>query len=188
MRLFHVSEEHDIGIFYPRLPSRKDLDPGVGLVWAISEEKLPNFLTPRNCPRVCFHDHGGASEADRAQYLEDGRSCVAVEKRWRRQMENTTLYLYEFDPAAFALQDECAGYYVATTPQTPIARHVITNPLRELEKRNVHVCFEDELFTLAEAIKKTTLHWSLCRMGYAVRPGEDAAAPADKPAVLMQKI
>jgi len=188
MRLFHVSEEGDIAVFHPRLPARKDLDPNVGLVWAISEEKLPNFLTPRNCPRVCFHDHGGASEKDRARYLTDGKSCVAVEKRWRRQMENTTLYLYEFDPAPFTLQDECAGYYVATTPQTPIMRHVITNPLGELQKRNVQVRFEDELFTLAEAIKKTTLHWSLCRMGYAVRPDGDEAADRRKSAVLMQKI
>ncbi len=26
MRLFHVSEEKDIGVFYPRIPKRKELD------------------------------------------------------------------------------------------------------------------------------------------------------------------
>ena len=56
MRLFHVSEEGNIGVFHPRLPLRKDLPADVGLVWAIDEKHLPNFLTPRNCPRVCFHD------------------------------------------------------------------------------------------------------------------------------------
>lgn len=50
MRLFHVSEESDISEFSPRIPSRTDLDQSVGLVWAINEECLPNYLTPRGCP------------------------------------------------------------------------------------------------------------------------------------------
>lgn len=43
MRLFHVSEEPDIQVFYPRLPTRTDLNQNVGLVWAIDEGRLPNF-------------------------------------------------------------------------------------------------------------------------------------------------
>ena len=50
LRLFHVSEEPDIEVFAPRLPKRKNLDPTVGLVWAIDEQRLSNFLTPRDCP------------------------------------------------------------------------------------------------------------------------------------------
>ena len=46
MRLFHVSEEPDIKVFEPRLPTRKDLNQNIGLVWAIDEARLPNFLTP----------------------------------------------------------------------------------------------------------------------------------------------
>lgn len=34
MRLFHVSEEKEICEFIPRLPTREDLDPNKGLVWA----------------------------------------------------------------------------------------------------------------------------------------------------------
>lgn len=47
MRLYHVSEDPDILVFHPRLPKRDDLDPATGLVWALDEERLPNFLTPR---------------------------------------------------------------------------------------------------------------------------------------------
>lgn len=54
MRLFHVSEEPDIKVFEPRLPTRKDLNQNIGLVWAIDEARLPNFLTPRDCPRVAY--------------------------------------------------------------------------------------------------------------------------------------
>ena len=43
LRLFHVSEESDIQVFYPRLPKRKDLDPSTGLVWAIDEEQCLIF-------------------------------------------------------------------------------------------------------------------------------------------------
>ena len=55
LRLFHVSEESSIPVFHPRTPLRKDLDASVPLVWAVSENRLVNFLTPRDCPRVCFH-------------------------------------------------------------------------------------------------------------------------------------
>lgn len=34
MRLFHVSEEANIEVFYPRTPNRNDLDKTAGLVWA----------------------------------------------------------------------------------------------------------------------------------------------------------
>ena len=65
MKLFHVSEEADIEIFYPRIPARSDLDKNVGLVWAIDEERLPNFLTPRDCPRVTYHINKNTNETDK---------------------------------------------------------------------------------------------------------------------------
>ena len=55
MCLYHVSEEPNIQVFKPRLPERKDLDQNIGLVWALDEARLPNFLTPRDCPRVAYH-------------------------------------------------------------------------------------------------------------------------------------
>ncbi|MGE6300084.1 DUF6886 family protein, partial [Guptibacillus hwajinpoensis] len=42
MLIFHVSEEADIQEFHPRIPTRKDLDQSVGLVWAVNEICLPN--------------------------------------------------------------------------------------------------------------------------------------------------
>ncbi len=51
MRLFHVSEEKDIRFFDPRPVTRRDLDQSKRYVWALNERYLPNFLTPRDCPR-----------------------------------------------------------------------------------------------------------------------------------------
>jgi len=69
MRLFHVSEESDIEVFHPRNPDRNDLDKTVGLVWAIDEKRLPNFLTPRNCPRVTYHINSQATQEDRQKFF-----------------------------------------------------------------------------------------------------------------------
>lgn len=77
MRLFHVSEESGIRVFEPRIPLRKVLDQTVGLVWAIDEKRLPNLLTPRNCPRVTYHVGENTTEEDRKRFFSSpgGFSC-----------------------------------------------------------------------------------------------------------------
>jgi len=69
MRVFHVSEEADILTFEPRIPDRNDLDKSKGLVWAITEQCLPNFLTPRDCPRVAFHAAETTTQDDIARFF-----------------------------------------------------------------------------------------------------------------------
>lgn len=169
MRLFHVSEEPDIRVFEPRLPTRADLDPAVGLVWAIDEGRLPNFLTPRDCPRVTYHAGSRTSEADRKLFFSS--SCIShavvIESKWFDVMKGTTLYLYEFDPREFELQDDIAGYYVAKTAQYPKEKYILTDLFDELFKRNVEVRIVDNLWDIADAVKASTLNWSLCRMANA---------------------
>lgn len=129
MRLYHVSEDPDITVFHPRLPTRRDLDPTVGLVWAIDDAHLPNFLTPRDCPRVTYHVRPTTTTEDCRRFFSSDTvtHAVIIEHDWYDRMRNTTLYLYEFAPTGFVLQDEIAGYYVAKTVQTPIARHTVTD-------------------------------------------------------------
>ncbi|CUX38785.1 hypothetical protein BN3590_01141 [Clostridium sp. C105KSO15] len=69
MRLFHVSEENNIGMFEPRIPERNDLDKSVGFVWAIDEQHLANFMTPRNCPRITYHVGEKTSVKDKRFFL-----------------------------------------------------------------------------------------------------------------------
>jgi hypothetical protein len=169
MRLFHVSEESNIVIFNPRLPSRNDLDKSIGLVWAINEKCLPNFLNPRDCPRVTYHIGKNTSQNDIAKYISSDTisHVLIVENKWFEQMKNTTLYLYEFDVKNFKLQDEVAGYYVAKTPQIPIAKYVLTDLFFELFSRNIELRFVDNLWSIFDEIKQTSLDWSMCRMGFA---------------------
>ncbi|WP_440603493.1 DUF6886 family protein [Bacillus sp. GB_SG_008] len=169
MRIFHVSEESHIQVFQPRIPTRTDLDPTKGLVWAIDDKCLPNFLTPRNCPRVCYHIGPNTSEIDKQTYISS-KSCshvVVIENKWFETMKNTKLYLYEFDTKQFTLQDKNAGYYISETTQIPIAKLEVANLFQELFKRNVELRLVNNLWDIYDEIQKTTFNWSMCRMGFA---------------------
>ncbi|MCE5234529.1 MAG: DUF6886 family protein [Clostridiaceae bacterium] len=169
MRLFHVSEDGGIRVFHPRPPERNDLDKSVGLVWAVDENRLPNFLTPRNCPRVTYHVGVNTTEQDKGAFFTspDCIHAVVIESRWFEAMKKTRLFLYEFDPINFALQDAVAGYYTSESAQAPIGRHRIDDLFEALFERNVELRVVRNLWYLSDKIKETTLNWSLCRMGYA---------------------
>ena len=168
MRLFHVSEESDIRRFVPRIPARSDLDQSKGLVWAVNEPCLPNFFTPRECPRVTYHVGEQTAAEDIAMFFSSSqRHCVAIEHAWFERMKHTTLYLYEFDPRNFYLQDACAGYYVSEQTETPIGRTQADDLFGALFKRDVEVRLVNNLWALADAVKRSTLNYSICDMANA---------------------
>lgn len=169
MRLFHVSEEENIQIFEPRLPSRNDLDKNIGLVWAIDESRLPNFLTPRDCPRVTYHIGKKTTESDKKKFFTSSTvsHTLIIESKWLEKMKNTILFLYEFNVEDFILQDDVAGYYVATTAQIPKAKYKLNDLFSELLKCNIEIRIIDNLWDIADEVKQSSLNWSLCRMGYA---------------------
>ena len=165
MRLFHVSEEPDIARFVPRIPLRDDLDKSKGLVWAISERCLPNFFTPRECPRVTYHVGEQTTAEDIERFFSSPRRwCVAIEHAWFERMRGTPLYIYEFDPANFYLQDACAGNYVSEQTEVPIAKTRIDDLFGALFKRGVEVRLIDNLWVLRDAIVKSSLNYSICDM------------------------
>jgi len=166
MRLFHVSEESNIAIFNPRIPERDDLDKNVGLVWAIDEKHLPNFLTPRDCPRVTYHVGENTSAQDKEIYFTSPgiQHVVIIESTWFKTMKNTCLFLYEFNPEGFELQDKVAGYYVSKVAQIPIAKYIINDLFAALFERNVELRVIKNLWSISDRMKETTLDWSLCRM------------------------
>lgn len=169
MRLFHVSEEPDIEIFNPRIPERNDMDKSVALVWAVDEERLPNYLVPRNCPRVTYHIGAKTTEEDKMKYFSSqGIShVVIIEEKWLEIMKNTVLYLYGFNSENFVLQDDIAGYYVSKMPQIPTAKYKIDDLHKALSERNIELRTVENLWTVSDEIQNTTLNWSMCRIKYA---------------------
>lgn len=169
MQLFHVSEKSNIDVFHPRKPTRQDLDQTKALVWAINEKCLPNFLTPRDCPRVCYYAGPQTSDMDKQTYFTS-KTCthvIVIENAWLQRMINTQLYLYEFNTKYFTLQDENAGYYISERTQIPIKQIVVKDLFSELFKYQVELRVVDHLWDISDQIQKTTLNWSMCRMRFA---------------------
>jgi len=172
VRLFHVSEESDITQFVPRIPDRDDLDKSKGLVWAINEYCLPNYLAPRECPRVTYHALDETTEEDVSRFFSSScRHCVIIEHFWHERMQNTVLYLYEFDPSNFYLQDKSAGYYVSERTELPIGKMKIDNIYGELFNRGIEVRLVNNLWILRDAVINSTLNYSICDM-WAAQPRE----------------
>ena len=166
MRLFHVSEEPGIATFAPRV-----ID-GKSLVWAITEKCLPNYLTPRDCPRVAYHVSEKTTQEDIATFFSSpSRHCVAIEHGWYEQMAKTRLYVYEFDATNFVLLDACAVYYVSEKTETPVSVVKTNGLFNELFQRNVEVRLLSHLWDLGRAVQQSSLNWSLCRMRNAAPNG-----------------
>ncbi|MCL2530859.1 MAG: hypothetical protein FWE40_01720 [Oscillospiraceae bacterium] len=165
MRLFHVSAEPNIAQFVPRIPTRDDLSKSKGLVWAINKQCLPNFFTPRECPRVTYHAADHTTATDIAKFFSStSRHCLAIEQAWLKQMLDVTLYIYEFDSANFVLQDACAGYYVSEKTEIPLHVTAIDDVFAALFERNVEVRLVDNLWPLRDAVVASTLNFSICDM------------------------
>jgi len=171
MRLFHVSEEENIERFVPRIPTRQDMNQTVGLVWALTELALPNFLTPRDCPRVGYRVNDNSTTDDVERFFtSSSRHCVIIERDWHQRMLETTLYVYEFDPAHF---HPGGGFYVSEQTETPIAVTRYDDLYGELFRRNTEVRLVDNLWKIGEEVKVSSLTYSLCRMANAKPKTED---------------
>jgi hypothetical protein len=82
--LWHVSESHTTQWFEPRTPP--SLDAGVvdPVVWAVNDARLPNYLLPRECPRVAFHASPHSTAQDISLFFGDtpNQYIIAVERAW----------------------------------------------------------------------------------------------------------
>ncbi|MBE7188665.1 DUF6886 family protein, partial [Jatrophihabitans endophyticus] len=108
--LFHVTDGAVLHEMRPR-PSPPGADREARpLVWAIDLEHLPNYLLPRECPRVCWqvgkHEDGIlASPAPRV---------VAIEQRWLARSTRAGLLVHHLAPDGFRLADSAAGYWTSS--------------------------------------------------------------------------
>ena len=170
MKLFHISEEPEIKIFHPR-PSPQFYDSVKGdVVFAISEKLLHNYLLPRDCPRVTYYKGINTSEKDTAQFFGNSNAdyIINVEECRKEKIWSVKLYKYEFSPKNFVLLDETAGYYVSSKSEIPVEVTEITNVSDEISKKNIELRFLPEIQSLAKEVAKSTLNFSIIRMGNSV--------------------
>ncbi|HEY9001370.1 MAG TPA: hypothetical protein VIM89_08450 [Mucilaginibacter sp.] len=166
IRLFHISERPGIEVFEPR-PSPSYFDAiKEDVVFAISDRLLHNYLLPRDCPRVTYYIGPQTTEADKNRFFGEstGKFIITVPSEWYTEIKTTVLYCYEFAINNFTLLDECAGYYVSSQREIPIAIRTISDPINEILSLGVELRFTPSIIPLAEVVKCSSLNFSLIRM------------------------
>jgi hypothetical protein len=158
--LFHISEEAAICRFEPR-PSPFTDHP---VVWAIHEDRLHNYLTPRDCPRVTYFATAQTTPADVARFLGESRAVVAVEGVWLERWRSCQLYKYHLPSDTFSCIDDGAGYHVSREPVEPMQAEVIADPLAAVIGLGVEVRFLENLWALRDAVIASTVQFSIIRM------------------------
>ena len=162
--LFHVSEERGIGRFDPRPSEYID----VPVVWAISQERLQNYLLPRDCPRVTYYAGNDTTAADIKRFLGSSSSVIAIENAWYERLWSCRLYCYRMPTETFECIDVCAGYFVSKVSVIPERVEVIDDVIRRLLSCGVELRFVSNLWPLRDAVVSSSLQFSLIRMRNAL--------------------
>jgi hypothetical protein len=179
--VFHLSEEPNIGRFYPRpAPSTNPGAPTGEMVWAVDRERLPNYLVPRDCPRVTFYVKADTTPEDAARLMlgTSARRVVAIETGWLERLRNCRLYRYELPGATFEQLGEGTGHHISRESVTPIRVVPIPDLLAELTGHDVELRVMPSLWKLRDAVIASTIQFSIIRWRNArPRPASDGAAP-----------
>jgi hypothetical protein len=169
-RLFHVSEEGQIGLFRPRPVPDAAKDAAELAVWAIDQEHLPNYLLPRDCPRVTFRAAPTSSADDVERFFDhtQTRRMIVVEQGWLNRILTTSLHVYEMPVSPFRLVDVSAGYYIAQEPVIPLSVREVKNSLPEIAGNGYELRLVPNLWPIHDGIMRSTLDYSIIRMRNAL--------------------
>lgn len=164
MLLFHVSDNPNIVCFEPRPVTNPNLGLEGTAVFAINEQLLPNYLLPRDCPRVTFYALPESTPEDVDRLLGTSRHVVAIESGWLERVVNGRIHIYTLPADTFTIWDKGAGYYISRQPVTPLARRTIDNILLELARHDVEIRILPSLWPLWNAVVNSSLQFSMIRM------------------------
>jgi hypothetical protein len=169
-RLYHISEQSGIDAFEPRLLPSSDSSVLGEVVWAIDEDHLPNYLLPRDCPRVTFKTSERTTSEDRDALLgaSTSRRVVAIESAWLKRIRRCRLYVYQLPESDFLLADRSAGYWIARSPMAPINVTEVVDCLAEIGKCGAELRICDRLWPLYDVVVRSTLDYSIIRMRNAL--------------------
>jgi hypothetical protein len=174
LTLYHISEEQGIRVFSPRPLENETCGVKGSAVWAIDEEHLPNYLLPRDCPRVTYFVGETTTEADAQRFFggTHAKRIIAVESGWFTRIAQQRLYRYEFDSSRFECVDTTAGYYVSRVAVTPTRETKIEDPVSALLEVGAELRVTPQLWRLREQVVHSTLGYSIIRMRNAQVPPE----------------
>lgn len=171
MRLFHFSDRGDIAEFVPRPPERHpDAQP---FVYAIDEWHSPNYLFPRNCPRIGVWPIESTSDEDRETFgsLCSGRMKFWIDVSFLDAWEQGSVFRYELDSVQGFVDCQDHGVWVSQQTVTPTSlEHIVDLPCA-MQKHQADVEVVPSLIDIAHRFFDfeaksftTTLHVSMIRM------------------------
>jgi Family of unknown function (DUF6886) len=171
-RLFHISDQPGIAQFDPRPVNGLDLRVSDDAVWAIDEPHLPNYLVPRDCPRVTYVCDARTSTVDRQHFFGPSRArrIIAIEPRWLERAMTEPIFVYEMPPATFECIDAHAGHHISRHAVSPLGVRRIGNPIAEMLEHDVELRVVQDLLALHEAVAGSTLSFSSTRLRNVSRP------------------
>lgn len=162
-RLFHVSEDAGIARFEPRPSPSPDSGVTGPAVWAIAETHLPNYLMPRDCPRICFRAGPQTTQAHGDRYLLGAERVVAFEADWLDRVRAARLALYEMPSATFEAGHPEAGYWISRQPVVPARVTIIDDALAALAASGTEVRVLQDFWPLRDAVIRSSLQFSIIR-------------------------
>jgi hypothetical protein len=132
VRLFHFSDDPNVGVFAPR-PVRVTAARPAGrewlngpLVWAIDERHQAMYLFPRECPRILVWPTSCATP----------RMIAHIELAWLDRLHTESIHRYELPTTSFEDLDD-AGMWVSRTPVVPIGVEMLRDLPAELRAHGV---------------------------------------------------
>lgn len=162
-KLFHVSEDAGIARFDPRPPPSGDAGVIGTAVWALAEPFLPNYLLPRDCPRICFRASERTTHEDRERFLAGAEHVVAFEAGWLERVRTTRLALYEMPPETFVDAHLEAGYWISRQSVVPLGMTMVESPMAALIASGVEVRVLQDFWPLCDAVAGSSLRFSIIR-------------------------
>ena len=186
-RLFHFSEENEIGVFMPRpvavpSPRKAGMDWLNGpLVWCIDDWHQPMYLFPRDCPRILVWPTRETTPDDRVAHgpAPECRMTAYIEWPWLKRLSEAVLYRYALPSDDFeSLHD--AGMWVSRSPATPTEVVTITDIPASLVDAGVELRVVPSLQAL-KGLWQTSLHVSGIRLRNAKAPPPSQTLPSPRP-------
>jgi hypothetical protein len=138
-------------------------------VWAVDERRLPNYLLPRECPRVCW----ATPRAPHFLLSSPAARVIVVEHRWLSRLLRAGLNVHHLDSAHFKLLDPTAGYWVSERTAGVQDVRQVDDCLTALGRQNVEVRLTDSLWPYVDAVVAAGGEFSAVRMRNA-RPRQSA--------------
>jgi hypothetical protein len=130
----------------------------------IDAAHLPNYLVPRECPRVCVRENASTQQGDKNSLLNGRDHVVCVEEAWHDRIRATRLFVYEFSVSGFVCVDVNAGYFQSQSTVTPICVRRVDDIESELRARHVGLRYVKSLWPIRDVVVASTVSFSCIRM------------------------